>query len=120
MLAASARRRDAADALEEAAAAAAPAAAASAAGPAGAAPAVAHERQLGFHLGVLRKAVGHRQVDGAARRVEAIGAGPQPRRHVVAVADEELGEVDQHAVAAGGGNGKPHSTERANASLHRP
>ena len=73
-------------------------------GPPPAAPALPHERQLGFHLGVLRKSERHRRVDRAARGVESIGARPQPRSHVVAVAHEVLGEVDEQPFARGGGD----------------
>jgi hypothetical protein len=65
---------------------------------------VTHERQFSFHLGVFREAERHGRVDRAARRVEAIRARPEPCGHVVPVADEVLGEVDEQAVARRGGD----------------
>ena len=100
-------RRDAANALEERAAtatAAATAATATAARSTTRRSSVAHECQLGFHLCVLGEPERHRRVDGAARGVESIRSGPEPRGHVVAVADEILSEVDQQPFAAGGGD----------------
>ena len=98
-------RRDAADAFEKRAASATAAATATSAARSTARRAsVAHERQLRFHLGVLGKSERHRRVDGAARGVESIRAGSQPRGHVVAVAHEILGEVDEQPVAGGGGD----------------
>ena len=78
-----------------------PAAAASAGRSAAGRAGVAHERQLGFHLGVFRKAERHRRVDRAARGVEAVRPRPQPRRHVVSVADEDHGKVDEQPIARG-------------------
>ena len=76
------------------------AAAAPAAAPAAAGAGLADERQLDFHLGVLREVLRHRHVDRAAVRLEPIRAGLQPAGHLGRIAHEELGGVDQQPVAA--------------------
>ena len=49
-------------------------------------------------------AAGHRHVDGAAARLEPVGAGLQPAGDVVGVAHQEVGEVDEDAAVAGAGD----------------
>ena len=86
-------RRDAADAAREHAAAAAAAAAAAPA--AGRTAAFIRERQHRVDLGVLREPLRLRQIEGAARPVDAVV--PEPRARVQDVAQEEVRGVDQHA-----------------------
>ena len=109
------RRRHAADRAGEEAAAASTAAARAAAaafrnrpGPlrrAGAAAAasacgVVDEGQRHFDFTVLRERLGPRQIERAARAIEAVGARPQRVAGAGHVAQQEVGRVDQH-VAVG-------------------
>jgi hypothetical protein len=71
--------------------------------PAAATPAAAasgtrrHERQLRFHLGVLREVLRHRHVDGAAAVLEPVAV--HLSAEVEGVANEEIGHVDEDASA---------------------
>ena len=65
---------------------------------------LADECQFGFHFSVLRKAEGHRHVEGAPARFESVCARTEASRHVVAVPDEVFGVVDDQAVSGRGGN----------------
>ena len=57
-------------------------------------------------FGVLRKDLGPRHVDRAARAIDAEVAGAQARDHVDRVAQEEVGRVDQHAAVVLGRDGE--------------
>ena len=79
-----------------------------------------YEGELGLHLGVLGERGGPRQMQGAARRIEPIGPGLQPRRDVGRVADNEVSGVHQHAPAGCRCDGKAPQHRTREAVAHGP
>src|SRR5258708_1270426 len=74
----------------------------------------------GFDLGVFGEGFGARQVDGAARAIDAVGgwAGAERAAGAVSVAQEEVGGVDEHAAIALGGDGEAPEDGLGEGILH--
>ena len=73
---------------------------------AAAAGSVVGEGQRGVDLGVVRKHLRPLHVDRAARAIDAVGPGAEPRCDVMSVAQEEVGGIDQDASVALGRDGE--------------
>ena len=70
-------------------------------------------------LGVLRKAFGVREVERAARAIDAVGARPERAAGVRHVAEQEIGCIDQQAAVALAGDREAPQDRFRERVLHR-